>query len=76
MLSMSLYFRMRSLTVVEVSEGDAFTCGYKCQTVVSQPAEWALTLVNNQLDAQFFFMYVYFCSLHIFGQPCSHHQEN
>jgi len=23
--------------------------------------------VNNQLDAQFFFMYVYFCSLHVSG---------
>jgi hypothetical protein len=26
-----------------------------------------LIFVNNQLDAQFFFMYVYFCSLHVSG---------
>ena len=42
MLSMSLYFRMRSLTVVDVSEGDAFTCVQKCQALVSQPAEQGL----------------------------------
>jgi len=24
-----------------------------------------IILVNNQLDAQFFLMYVYFCSLHV-----------
>ena len=37
-----------------------------------------LTLVNNQLDVQFF-MYVYFYSLHVstcFGQLGAHHQEN
>ena len=28
--------------------------------------------VNNQLDAQLFFMYVYFYSLHVSGQPCAH----
>ena len=28
--------------------------------------------VNNQLDAQLFFIYVYFYSL----QPCTHHQAN
>ena len=26
-----------------------------------------IILVNNQLDSQFFFMYVYFCSLHVSG---------
>jgi hypothetical protein len=26
-----------------------------------------IIFVNNQLDAQFFFMYVYFCSLHVSG---------
>jgi hypothetical protein len=32
-------------------------------------------LVNDQLDAQFFSMYlVQFCTR--FGQPCAHHQEN
>jgi hypothetical protein len=30
MLSMSLYFRIRSFTVVDVREGDAFTCEQKC----------------------------------------------
>jgi hypothetical protein len=29
-LSMSLYFRIRSFTVVDVSEGDAFTWEVKC----------------------------------------------
>jgi len=32
--------------------------------------------VNNQFDAQFFFMYVYFYTLQVWGQPCAHHQEN
>ena len=34
-----------------------------------------MVLVNDQIDAQFF-MYVYFYSLHVFRQPCAHHQEN
>jgi len=35
-----------------------------------------MILVNNQLDAQFFFMYVSFLFSTCFGQPCVHHQEN
>jgi hypothetical protein len=30
-----------------------------------------MVFVNNQLDAQFFFMYVYFCSLHVSGSHVS-----
>jgi hypothetical protein len=28
---------------------------------------WSLTFANNQLDAKFFFMYIYFYSVHAFG---------
>jgi len=34
-----------------------------------------MILVNNQLDAQFF-MYVYFCSLHVSGSHVPNHHEN
>jgi hypothetical protein len=33
-------------------------------------------LVNNQLDAQYLFMYVYFYSLHVSGSHVTHQQEN
>ena len=29
--------------------------------------EEGIIFANNQLDAQFFFMYIYFCSLHVSG---------
>ena len=35
-----------------------------------------MILVNNKPDAKFFFMYVYFYSVHVLGQLCVHHQEN
>ena len=31
----------------------------------------SIIFVNNQRDAQIFFMYVYFYSLHVSGQPCN-----
>jgi hypothetical protein len=33
-------------------------------------------LVNDQLDAQFLFLYVYFNSLHVSNKTYAHHQEN
>ena len=35
-----------------------------------------ITFVNKQLEAQFFFMCVYFYSLHVSGSHVPHHQEN
>ena len=36
---------------------------YNATTLINPP----IIFVNNQLDAQFFFMYVYFCFLHVSG---------
>jgi hypothetical protein len=35
-----------------------------------------IILVNDQLDAQFFFLLCLFQSCTCFEQPCAHHQEN
>jgi hypothetical protein len=44
MLSMSLYFRIRSFTVVDVSEGDAFTCEQKCFAALRESKKEKLSL--------------------------------
>jgi hypothetical protein len=38
--------------------------------------EFVIRLVNDQLDAQFFFLICLFQSSTCFEQPCAHHQEN
>jgi len=37
------------------------------RNLCSVDASQGIIFVNNQLDAQFFFMYVYFYSLHVSG---------
>jgi hypothetical protein len=53
--------RMSQLKVCDFSE-EAFKEFYVLLTV-----HLGIISVNNQLDAQFFFMYVYFCSVHVSG---------
>ena len=40
---------------------------YKSKFYVLLPVHIGIIFVNNQLDAQFFFMYIYFYSLHVSG---------
>jgi hypothetical protein len=40
---------------------------YECLRSIKMRGSDSLIFVNNQLDGQFFFMYVYFYSLHVSG---------
>ena len=46
---------------------------YKCAEIITYPfyvlltVHLNITLINNQIDAQFLFMYVYFYALHVSG---------
>jgi hypothetical protein len=44
-----------------------YTEGKKVVKLITNNKQCTLIFVNNQLDAQFFFMYVYFYSLHVSG---------
>ena len=44
-----------------------FNSGFKALMHKIGMVQSSLIFVNNQLDAQFFYMYVYFCSLHVSG---------
>jgi len=46
------------------------------RTVITSVVTASLILVNNQLDAQFFFRIYLFQFSTCFTHPCVHHQEN
>ena len=46
-------------------------CNYSSEFYVLLTVHLGIIFVNNQLDAQFFLMYVYFYSLHVSGGPGS-----